>query len=86
MGVILLDNIREVMFKHELYEGTYCKELMRSPAAKVAVNESLHTVMRKFDETGAWNLPVISHGRYVGFVSKSSIFSKYRKVLVKTKI
>ena len=86
LGVILLDNIREVMFKHELYEGTYCKELMRSPAAKVAVNESLHTVMRKFDETGAWNLPVISHGRYVGFVSKSSIFSKYRKVLVKTKI
>ena len=82
----LLDNIREVMFKHDLYETTYVKELMRSPAAKVTPKESMTSVMKKFDESGAWNLPVLSHNEYLGFVSKSSIFSKYRKVLVKTKI
>ena len=86
VGIILLDNIREVMFKHELYETIYVKELMRSPAAKVTPKESMTSVMKKFDESGAWNLPVLSHNEYVGFVSKSSIFSKYRKVLVKTKI
>ena len=86
VGIILLDNIREVMFKHDLYETTYVKELMRSPAAKVTPKESMTSVMKKFDESGAWNLPVLSHNEYVGFVSKSSIFSKYRKVLVKTKI
>ena len=86
VGIILLDNIREVMFKHDLYETTYVKELMRSPAAKVTPKESMTSVMKKFDDSGAWNLPVLSHNEYVGFVSKSSIFSKYRKVLVKTKI
>ena len=86
VGIILLDNIREVIFKHELYETIYVKELMRSPAAKVTPKESMTSVMKKFDESGAWNLPVLSHNEYVGFVSKSSIFSKYRKVLVKTKI
>ena len=38
--------------------------------------------MKTFDDTGAWNLPVVdSEGRYVGFVSKSKIFNSYRRVL-----
>ena len=38
-------------------------------------------VMKMFDQTGAWNLPVVDNGKYVGFVSKSKIFSSYRQVL-----
>ncbi len=86
MGVILLDNIREVMFKIELYDSLLVKELMRKPAETVGSDESMQSVMKKFDETGAWNFPVIDHGKYVGFISKSSIFSKYRKVLIKSNI
>jgi len=86
VGVILLDNIREVMFKTELYDSLLVKELMRKPAETVNSEESMQSVMKKFDETGAWNFPVIDHGKYVGFISKSSIFSKYRKVLIKSNI
>jgi CIC family chloride channel protein len=39
-------------------------------------------VMKKFDETDAWNLLVVQDGRYVGFVSKAKIFNRYRKLLV----
>jgi CIC family chloride channel protein len=38
--------------------------------------------MRKFEETGAWNLPVAENGKYIGFISKSRIFNMYRKLLV----
>jgi chloride channel protein, CIC family len=84
VGVILLDNIREVMFKHEMYQATFVKELMRKPPAIINSAEDMQSVMKKFDETGVWNLPVVDEGKYIGFISKSSIFNKYRTQLIKT--
>lgn len=82
LGIILLDNVREVIFKHELYDRVIVKELMSMPPEIVAPYEPMESVMKKFDETGAWNLPVINDGEYVGFISKSSIFANYRNKLI----
>ncbi len=82
-GIIILDQIRDVMFRNELYNQLNCAEIMRQPAAIVHPDEHMHEVMKKFDETGAWNLPVISDGKYAGFISKSSIFSGYRDKLIR---
>lgn len=82
LGIIQLDDIRELMFKVEKYNSLTVKQLMRSPAAIVLPDEEMYAVMRKFDETGAWNLPVVEDGIYKGFISKSGIFSRYRKMLV----
>ena len=84
VGVIVLDNIREIMFKHEMYDKVYVKELMRKPFATLAPDEEMDSVMKKFDETGAWNLPVLDEGKYIGFISKSSIFVHYRSRLSRT--
>ena len=86
VGIILLDNIREIMFKQEQYDTILVKQLMRKPPATVSPDDDMNTVMKKFDETDAWNLPVIDEGKYVGFISKSSIFTKYRENLVKSSI
>lgn len=83
VGVILLDNIRDVMFRHELYNTITCEQIMHPPAAVIHPDESMYDVMKKFDETAAWNLPVIDNGKYAGFISKSSIFSKYREKLIR---
>lgn len=83
-GVILLENVREIMFKAEKYEQVRVKELMIKPPAVVQYDDSMADVMKKFDESGAWNLPVLRGEQYLGFVSKSSIFTKYRKLLIKT--
>ena len=48
----------------------------------IQADEPMNVVMRKFEETGAWNLPVVEGGRYIGFVSKAKIFSAYREQLV----
>lgn len=81
-GVILLDDIRDVMFRSELYNSVSVKQLMKDPDDFVNISENMEHVMSKFDSTGAWNLPVLDdNGKYVGFVSKSKIFSEYRILL-----
>lgn len=81
IGIVLLDDIRNIMFRSDLYEKMHVQKFMTSPPAKIDINDSMDLVMKKFDDTNAWNLPVIESGKYVGFVSKSKIFNSYRRVL-----
>ncbi len=83
IGIVTLDGIRNIMFRQELYHRFNVGKLMTSVPARLYVTDSMEQVMRTFDETNAWNLPVVDEeGRYMGFVSKSKIFSSYRQVLV----
>lgn len=81
-GYVLLDDIRPDMFKTELYATKHVFNYMKSAPAYVLLDEKMDSVMAKFEKTGAWNLPVVTKDRkYVGFVSKSKIFSAYRTQL-----
>jgi CIC family chloride channel protein len=83
LGVVLLDDIRNIMFRQELYHRFTVEKLMVSVTDRVVETESMEQVMQRFDKTGAWNLPVVDErGKYRGFVSKSKIFNTYRQVLV----
>ncbi|MDD2612121.1 MAG: chloride channel protein [Bacteroidales bacterium] len=83
LGIVLLDDIRNIMFRKDLYMRFKVRKLMTSPPAKLRINDPMEKVMKIFDDTNAWNLPVIDENdKYVGFVSKSKIFNSYRKVLV----
>ncbi|MBA9077751.1 chloride channel protein [Rufibacter quisquiliarum] len=81
-GIILLDDLKEVMFKPELYDQLTARQLMKLPPEFVDMHEEMPSVMHKFDHTGAWNLPVVDQGQYVGFVSKSGVFMAYRRFLL----
>ena len=81
-GFVSLEDIRRDMFKTELYDSQHVYNYMKSAPAYVYVDEKMDSVMKKFETTGAWNLPVVEEDRtYVGFVSKSKIFSSYREQL-----
>jgi len=82
VGVVLLDNIRHIIFNTELYERIFVRDLMQPPPAHITPGESMESVMRKFEEHEAWNLPVINNGEYIGFLSKSKLFSFYRNWLI----
>lgn len=82
MGIINLDNVREIMFKQELYEEVRVDSLLFHPPSVVSPKDNMEKVMKKFEDTGMWNLPVCEDGVYVGFVSKSKLFSAYRKILL----
>jgi len=82
IGILLLDEVRNIMFRPELYQRFTVKQLMISPPAILHQDLSMEQVMRIFEDTNAWNLPVVDDKkRYVGFVSKSEIFNSYRRVL-----
>ena len=81
-GVVLLDNIRNVIFNHDMYETTFVRDLMIMPPATITLKDTMGGVFEKFKVTDAWNLPVTMDGKYVGFLSKSRIFSAYRKILM----
>lgn len=81
-GVVLLDNVREIMFNQDLYDETYVTDLMVMPPSYIDKSEKVDSVMETFRKTGAWNLPVLDGGKYVGFLSKSRIFSTYRDLLM----
>ena len=81
-GFVSLEDIRRDMFKTDQYKTLHVYNFMRSAPAYVYIDEKMDSVMKKFEKTEAWNLPVIEQDRtYIGFVSKSKIFSAYREQL-----
>ena len=80
-GFIRLDDIRSIIFKPELYDHILVKGLMVSPAAYVDPDDSMEVVTQKFMEYDKYNLPVLKNGKYVGFISRASVFGKYRELV-----
>lgn len=80
-GVVLLDDVRDKMFSSELYDKISIRELMTMPPSYIDISEKGDVVMDTFTRTSAWNLPVLDKGKYVGFISKSRIYSAYRELL-----
>lgn len=82
LGILLIDNIRNIMFRPELYSRFKISRVMTSPPAIIVVGMTMEKIMRLFDETKAWNLPVVDENDvYLGFISKSNILDVYREVL-----
>lgn len=82
VGVLTLDDFKQMLFDKTLYDKVFVRDLMTNPPAVVEKTETMEAVMHKFQTTGAWNLPVVDQGRYVGFISKSKLFSAYRRKLL----
>ena len=83
LGIVVLDDIRNIMFRQELYHRFNVGRFMVIPPARILMEDSMEEVMRKFDETKAWNLPVVDEeGKYKGFLSKSRVLNTYRQTLV----
>jgi len=82
VGIVELDNVRNIMFRPELYERYQVRRIMVAPEVKIQASMPMTEVMRLFDETKEWKMPVVDdEGRYLGFISKSAIFNNYREVL-----
>lgn len=78
VGIVPLEEIRGVMFDPTRYDSLTVRDLMVVPPAILDMGQNMEAVMDTFDRTGAWNLPVVEQGRYLGFVSRSNLFGAYR--------
>jgi CIC family chloride channel protein len=84
LGIVLLDNVREFMFDSTLYDNVYVQTLMQIPPNVINYEkDNMKVIMRKFQDSSAWNLPVLKEGKFIGFVSKSKLLSVYRRELIR---
>ncbi|NIK90627.1 chloride channel protein [Mangrovimonas sp. CR14] len=82
-GIILLDDIRPIMFDRSLYEEVIAKDIMQIPPEVIDLNkDKMISIMKKFQDSNAWNLPVTKDGEYIGFISKSKLLTVYRRKLI----
>ena len=78
-----LDDIRHLIFEKELYDKVSVLEMMQPPPALIQMGQdTMNQVMDKFQNTAAWNLPVVKNGKYIGFISKSKLLTVYRRKLI----
>jgi len=81
LGVIYLENVKHLLFQKELYQQVTIMEITDTTVVSIDRNDSMESAMNKFEETNIWSIPVTDNNKYIGFVSRSNIFSKYRRAL-----
>lgn len=81
LGVVFMNDVRHILFDHSQYDKLTVGELMFMPDVSVSPDDSMEDVALVFQKTAHYNLPVIKDGKYVGFVSRANVFSKYRRLL-----
>jgi len=81
LGLIIMERLRPVMFKTELYQNTYCRDLMYMPEYLVDADDTVEEAVRKIQASGKFNLVVLDEGKYIGCVSRARVFSKYREMM-----
>lgn len=84
IGMVSMDSVRKHMFRSELYRKYTVASFMKEPPAMLNINDTLEVATKKFDDTKAWNLPVVDDKQnYIGFISRSGLFNSYRQTLIK---
>ena len=82
IGILYLDDIRSIMFDSAIYETTFVRTFMKTPEEIISLkNDSMRVVMKKFSNSGMWNIPVTEDSKYKGFVSRSKVLTVYRRKL-----
>jgi len=82
-GVVMLDNIRQIMFDQSIYEVTFVNDLLFMPDYTINPDDSMDRVIQLFQQSDRYNLPVLENGKYLGFISRANVFSQYRMLLKK---
>lgn len=83
VGIILMDDLRPIMFDQDLYVEIRARELMQAAPEVIDIEKDKMTdIMKKFQDSSAWNLPVVRNDVYIGFISKSKLLTTYRRQLI----
>ena len=81
-GIIELNDIKQKLFEPANFNTVSVKSVMKKPPAVLFDDENMLTAMEKFDISNSWYLPVLTREQdFVGFVSKTKVFKKYREIL-----
>ena len=80
VGVVFLDDIRPHLFETNLYDLVTMGSVMRNLPV-ISLNEPISAALDKFETSKVWSLPVVEGDRFLGMLSKSTLFDHYRREL-----
>lgn len=81
-GIIELNDIKQLLFEPDRFDAVLIRSIVKKPAAILYEDQDMHSVMATFDMTQSWYLPVLDNNRkFIGFLSKTKLFGKYREIL-----
>lgn len=84
LGIIYSDRLFAILLGEEGGIDKSFATLAQKPNDIIHETENMELVMTKMNREDVWILPVVnSQEQYLGFVSKSSVFNKYRALLVR---
>ena len=82
LGEIDIMKVRHIVFRTELYQRYHASQLMTPVPAILYQNEPMEDVMKKFDETGAYALPVVDiNNLLIGYITRQRLYSVYRQLV-----
>ena len=82
VGLLLMDDHRDVIFKPQLYDSYYVRDLLYVPDVVVFDTDTAEQMVSKFQQTKNFNLPVITRdGNYLGFLSRARVLDVYKDVI-----
>lgn len=81
IGIVNLDDVRPIMFDQEKYDKVFVRNLMTKPSLTLSLDDKMDAAMQVLKSQNVWNVPVLDHGLYLGFISKSNLLNVYRKVM-----
>jgi CIC family chloride channel protein len=82
LGAVYLDDIRPYLFDRSLHPIMTMGEVLHDNLPTVETSESAVAIIQKFESCGEWSLPLIEDGKFVGMLSKSTLFDRYRRELI----
>jgi len=82
-GIVSLDHIRTIMFDREMYDKQFVRDLMFTPQNYITPDDDMEKIVNLFQKNDRFNIPVLKDGKYLGFMSRATVFSEYRKLLKK---
>ncbi|MFA5326712.1 MAG: chloride channel protein [Prolixibacteraceae bacterium] len=81
IGMVKMNDIRNLMFDQDLYDKITVRDLMYMPEFFISPNDPMDLVVEKFQSCKRYNLAVLDEGKYIGFISRAKVFSTYRDTM-----
>lgn len=80
-GMVKMDDVRHIIFKQELYDTVFVKDIMYMPEFFISAEDNMESLVAKFSGSGRFNIAVVNEGKYLGFVSRARAFTAYRNLM-----
>ncbi|MCB0442726.1 MAG: CBS domain-containing protein, partial [Flavobacterium sp.] len=81
IGIVNFEEIRPYLFNSYKIKFTPLQDIMRPPKEQINYDETMDTIMEKFDRSQEEFLPVLKNNQVIGLFAKTSIFEAYRNRL-----